>query len=59
MRRMGNSLPDGATFHDAAEHETRNTTSFSAIFGKLHLRDTLTLWSAFFFTLLSVYLAFN
>ncbi len=58
LRRMGRDVPAGSTFYDSAENVGQKV-GLRALFADGRAISTVALWSAFFTTLLSVYLAFS
>lgn len=58
LRRMGRDVPAGSTFYDSAENVGQKV-GLRALFTDGRAISTVALWSAFFTTLLSVYLAFS
>jgi MFS transporter, AAHS family, 4-hydroxybenzoate transporter len=57
--RMGHSVPAGASFEDRAERGAARQASPRALFGPGLARDSVGLWTAFFFCLGSIYLVFG
>ncbi len=58
LRRVGNDVPATASFVDQSERHVASVSTRELFVPELR-RDTLALWSAFFFSLLAVYTAFN
>jgi MFS transporter, AAHS family, 4-hydroxybenzoate transporter len=58
LRRAGNDIPAAAAFVDESERYVASASTRELFVPELR-RDTLALWSAFFFGLLAVYTAFN
>lgn len=60
LTRMGFDVPPNARFIDQSEEVAgRRRVTAGALFAPEFRRDTLALWSAFFFCLFAVYLGFN
>ena len=58
LRRIGHDVPPGTSFVDESERQVASASTRELFIPELR-RDTLALWSAFFFGLLAVYTAFN
>ncbi len=58
LRRIGHDVPPGTSFVDESERQIASASTRELFIPELR-RDTLALWSAFFFGLLAVYTAFN
>jgi AAHS family 4-hydroxybenzoate transporter-like MFS transporter len=58
LARIGMKVPEDAVFFEPAEKKVRGA-GIAALFSPEKLRDTLSIWSAFFFCLVTVYLVFN
>jgi AAHS family 4-hydroxybenzoate transporter-like MFS transporter len=58
LRRLGHEVPPGASFVDETERQVASASTRELFIPELR-RDTLALWSSFFFSLLAVYTAFN
>ncbi len=58
LRRMGHAVHDEVAFADVGEMQIRRA-SFTSLFDRAFVRDTLALWAAFFSCLLAVYLGFS
>jgi MFS transporter, AAHS family, 4-hydroxybenzoate transporter len=58
LERFGHPMTASAQFADASERAV-GSVSLAALFQPAFRRDTLALWSAFFFCMLGVYTAFN
>ena len=58
LRRVGHEVPPGVRFVDETERQVASASTRELFVPELR-RDTLALWSSFFFSLLAVYIAFN
>jgi AAHS family 4-hydroxybenzoate transporter-like MFS transporter len=58
LRRMGHSVPSGATFVDRSEGSGRQA-SVAALFQPEFRRNTIALWISFVSCLLTIYIVFN
>jgi AAHS family 4-hydroxybenzoate transporter-like MFS transporter len=58
LRRMGHAVPDEAAFADLTEG-AKSSAPFKALFADNLRGDTFALWTAYFSSLLAVYLAFS
>lgn len=59
LRRLGHTVSPNATFVDSYEQEKAARVSVTELFKPRFLRDTIGLWTAFFFCLLATYVVFS
>jgi AAHS family 4-hydroxybenzoate transporter-like MFS transporter len=59
LHRIGIPVDSDATFYEETIEDLDSHSKLAEIFGPTQLRNTLCLWMAFFFTLVSIYLVFN